>query len=163
MRRLAAALLVAAATGAWACARPEAPEAGAQGVLEADALKLLTRYDAAWAAKGVAAVDRMVAPDYVYFSSKGRVEGRDQMRAMLASPGYRIDRSTRDDVHAYRLGSTVVIGSHWTGAGTFEGQPFTDDQRCSVVIAFAGGAGRVLSEHCTNIPPGAGPVPANAP
>jgi ketosteroid isomerase-like protein len=132
-------------------------------VLEADALALVERYDAAWIRKDWPTLEKVLAPDYVYFSSKGDVSNRTATKAMVTSPGYRLDRGDRGERKAYRSGSTVVVGSHWTGTGIFDGNPFTDDQRCSVVVAFADGKGRVLSEHCTNVPAAAGVVPANAP
>ncbi len=41
----------------------------------------------------------------------------------------------------------MIVSSRWRGRGTYEGKPFVDDQRCSVVIA----SGTVLMEHCTNL------------
>jgi ketosteroid isomerase-like protein len=121
-------------------------------MLEKEALKLVARYDDAWMRKDLVAIGKILAPEYVYFSSKGDVSDFAATRTMLASPGYRLERGRRDDVKAYRHDATVVVSTHWTGAGVFDGKPFTDDQRCSVVVAFAGGTGRILSEHCTQIP-----------
>jgi len=151
-RRSAGALVLAAACGVLVpgCARP-GPESG--GALEAESLRVVARYDQAWVRKDVPAVVKILAPEYVYFSSRGKVSGLADTRAMLSSPGYRVDRSRRDELRAYRHGSTVVVSSHWTAAGVFDSQPFTDDQRCSVVVAFGGGVGRVLSEHCTALVP----------
>ncbi len=143
----------AALLAAIACARPAAAPPPAGGMLEKEALKLIARADDAWMRKDAAAVGKLLAPEYVYFTSKGGVWDLASVRTLLASPDYRLDRSRRDDVKAYRHDSTVVVSTHWTGAGVFDGKPFTDDQRCSVVVAFAGGSGRILSEHCTNIPP----------
>jgi ketosteroid isomerase-like protein len=122
-------------------------------MLEKEAQKLVARYDEAWMRKDLAAIGKLLAPEYVYFSSKGGVSDLAATRTMLSSEGYRLERGRRDDMKAYRHGSTVVVSTHWTGAGVFDGKPFTDDQRCSVVVAFAGGTGRILSEHCTNLPP----------
>lgn len=151
MRRGALVVGLLAALLAAACAkRPAEPPAG--GILEKEALKIVARLDDAWTRKDVDAVGRLLAPEYVYFSSKGAVMDLAAMRTMLAASGYRVDRSRRDETKAYRFGETVVVSSHWTGAGVSDGKPFTDDQRCSVVVAFSGGTGRVLSEHCTNLP-----------
>ena len=155
MRIARGAVLAAALLGAVACARrPEpqqAPPAG--GMLEKEALKLVARYDDAWMRKDLVAIGKVLAPEYVYFSSKGDVSDLAATRAMLSSEGYRLERGQREDLKAYRHGETVVVSSHWTGAGVFDGKPFTDDQRCSVVVAFSGGSGRILSEHCTTRTP----------
>jgi hypothetical protein len=152
LRRRRARIPVAAAACflAVSCTEP-APPAGGPGVLEADAIRLLVRYDGAWNRKDWQTVDRILAPGYVYFSSKGRVSDRAWAKTMMESPTYRLDTTRRDEIVVHRSGSTVVVGSRWRGSGTYDGKPFTDDQRCSVVVAFADGAGRVLSEHCTAI------------
>ena len=152
MRRGAFPLTAAALLAAIACARPAEAPPPAGGMLEKEALKLVARYDDAWMRKDLVAIGKLLASEYVYFSSKGDVSDLAATRKMLSSDGYRLERGRRDEVKAYRHDSTVVVSTHWTGAGVFDGKPFTDDQRCSVVVAFAGGSGKILSEHCTNLP-----------
>jgi ketosteroid isomerase-like protein len=154
VKRLRASVGVAAAAAAMlaaACAKPPAQQEPAVGMLETEAEKLIVRYDEAWTRKDMTAIGKLLAPEFVYFSSKGEVSDLAATRAMLSSEGYRLERGRRDAVKAYRHGSTVVVSTHWTGAGVFDGKPFTDDQRCSVVVSFAGGSGRILSESCTNL------------
>ena len=98
------------------------------------------------------ALDKILAPEYAYFSSLGGVSDLAKTRETVASPGYRLERGERSEIATYRIGTTVVVSTRWQGAGVFDGKPFQDDQRCSVVVGFADGRGRVLSEHCTNIP-----------
>jgi ketosteroid isomerase-like protein len=160
--RLRSAAIVAAVRGAFmivallgiaACRRsPAPPPETPSGALETDARTLLVRYDDAWMKKDVKALDRILAPDYVYFSSRGELSDHKKTRELVASPDYRLERGHRSDIHTYRVGTTVVVSTRWQGAGVFEGKPFEDDQRCSVVVGFADGKGRVLSEHCTNLP-----------
>lgn len=156
-RRAASPIVVAACVLALsACGRrpPSAAEAPPPvGALEADALKVVTRYDEAWMKKDLGAVNKILAPEYVYFSSRGELSDLAKTRALLASPAYRLETGRREEMRAYRFGSTVVVDSHWIGAGAFDGKPFSDDQRCSIVVGFADGRGRVLAEHCTNITP----------
>jgi hypothetical protein len=135
------------------CRRPsESPSAGT-GSFESVALALVARYDAAWMKKDLPAIEKILAPSYVYVSSRGDVSDLAKTRALISSPGYRLERGRRDELSTHRFGQTVVVVGHWVGAGEYEGKPFEDDQRCSVVVGFADTAGRVLSEHCTNIPP----------
>ena len=149
--RLALAAIGLLAFGA--CRRPEASPPAGSGSFEASALALVARYDEAWMKKDMAAIDRILAPSYVYVSSRGDLSDLAKTRALVSSPGYRLVQGRRDELTAHRVGQTVVVTSHWIGSGEFEGKPFEDDQRCSVVVGFADTAGRVLSEHCTNIPP----------
>ncbi len=152
-RRGAGLALVASLFGLLGCGRSEPPATEAHGTLEKDARALIVHYDDAWKAKDVKALDKILAPEYVYFSSLGGVSDLAKTREMVGSPGYRLERGERSEERTYRFGTTVVVSTRWQGAGVFDGKPFQDDQRCSVVVGFADGRGRVLSEHCTNIPP----------
>jgi len=120
----------------------EYPETKARVVLE--------KYDEAWLSKNVKAFDALLSPSYLYFTSTGGVMERKAMLAMLASPDYKIDSGSRDDVRVMVTDSTAILSTLWRGKGTFQGKPFTDDQRCSVVISL-GSKAEVLSEHCTNL------------
>jgi ketosteroid isomerase-like protein len=128
---------------------------------QAIARALVEKYDAAWMRKDAAGFAVLLSPDYVYFSSEGKVTDRKGLLEMLASPEYRIDAGSRDEFRTFVSGSVVVVSSRWRGRGSYNGKPFTDDQRCSVVIAVTPKP-TVLAEHCTNlaaISP-ASPVPA---
>jgi hypothetical protein len=135
------------------CRRPAEPAPPGGGSFEAAARALVARYDGAWMKKDLAAIRKILAPSYVYVSSRGDVSDLAKTVALISSPGYRLERGLRDQLSAHRFGQTVVVTSHWVGAGEFDGRRFEDDQRCTVVVGFSDTAGRVLSEHCTNIPP----------
>ena len=70
-RRGAALALVASLFGLLGCGRSEPPASEAHGTLVKDARALIVRYDDAWKAKDVKALDKILAPEYVYFSSLG--------------------------------------------------------------------------------------------
>jgi uncharacterized protein (TIGR02246 family) len=116
-----------------------------------DVIRFVEAYDRAWNSKDAAAVARFLAPDYVYLSSKGRVESRQHMLEMLASPKYRLASAERTEMKVYRLADTAVVSSRWQGHGSYDGKEFRDDQRCSVVVVRQGQGWHVLSEHCTQI------------
>ena len=145
------AFVVVALLGLAACRQSAPPPAETSGALEADARAAILHYDDAWMKKDVRALDRLLAPDYVYFSSLGGVTDLKKTRETVASPDYRLERGQRSEIHTYRVGTTVVVSTRWQGAGVYQGKPFNDDQRCSVVVGFVDGKPRVLSEHCTNI------------
>jgi ketosteroid isomerase-like protein len=110
-------------------------------------------YDNALNRKDVAAVERLLAPEYVYFSSKGEVRSRQSLLDELLSPKYILASAERTDVKVYQTSGTAVVSSRWKGQGTYDGQPFHDDQRCSIVLAQNKQQWLVLSEHCTQIVP----------
>jgi ketosteroid isomerase-like protein len=118
---------------------------------EENALHFVEEYDQAWNNKDATAVGRLLAADYVYFSSTGQVQPRQHMLDMLASPKYALDSAERSEVKVYRMSGTAVVSSRWKGRGSYDGKEFRDDQRCSVVLVREGQSWRVLSEHCTQI------------
>ncbi len=145
--RLALALLLAP----LACGRPDSTPGPARGDDEA-ALAVIRAYDEAWQRKDTAAYGRMLAEDYVYFSSRGDVTSRADLLALLASPALALRDSERSEVRVHAAyGAALLVGSRWRGRGTYEGEAFTDDQRCSLVLIHVLDLWRVASEHCTEI------------
>ncbi len=118
---------------------------------DADILHLVERYDSAWNSKDAASVQRILAADYIYFSSKGATESRQHMLDMLLSPKYTVASAQRSEMEVHRTSSTAVVSSRWKGDGTYDGKEFHDDQRCSIVLGREKQGWRVLSEHCTQI------------
>jgi ketosteroid isomerase-like protein len=118
---------------------------------DADIVQLIRTYDNAWNKKDAAKVESMLGPDYVYFSSKGVTESRQQVLGMLRSPKYALAAAERSEVKIYRTGSTAVVGSRWKGHGTYDGREFHDDQRCSIVLGQDKQRWQVLAEQCTQI------------
>ena len=116
-----------------------------------DIIQLVERYDSAWNSKDAAAVQGILATDYIYFSSKGATESRQHMLDMLLSPKYTLASAQRTEMAVHRTSSTAVVSSRWKGRGTYDGREFYDDQRCSIVLGLEKQGWRVLSEHCTQI------------
>jgi hypothetical protein len=75
---------------------------------------------------------------------------RAAMLALLASPDYSIEWGKRSELEPRLSGSVAVVSTHWQGRGAYQGKPFVDDQRCSVIVSLDGPPS-VIAEHCTNI------------
>src|SRR5215469_9799917 len=118
---------------------------------EEDISRFVERYDNAWNHKDTAAIERILAPDYVYFSSKGQVTSRQSLLEELLSPKYKLASAERTELKVYLTSGTAVVSSRWKGHGTYDGLEFHDDQRCSIVLARGKQGWLVLSEHCTQI------------
>ncbi len=115
---------------------------------------VIETYDAAWNRGDSTVVSAFLAPDYVYFSSAGRVTPRDETLAFLTSPDYVLEAAERTELQLTHVDAAVtVVGSRWRGHGTWRGDPFRDDQRCSLVLARATEGWRILTEHCTQVTP----------
>lgn len=125
--------------------------ASAQNAKQADVISVLRKYDEAWNTKDVATVDRLLAPEYVYFSSNGNLTSRQQTLELFKSPGYKLTFAERTEIKTFRSGATVIVSSRWKGKGTYNDEEINDDQRCSLVFAKQKNTWRVLSEHCTQI------------
>jgi len=111
----------------------------------------IERYDAAWVARDKAALEKLIAPDFVYFTSKGGEWSRSRWLAFMLSPAYALEAAKRTEIVVHSTGDVAIASTRWVGNGSFEGRPFRDDQRCSMTIARDAGSWRILSEHCTQI------------
>lgn len=118
---------------------------------DADVVAAIQAYDQAWNRQDAAAFERTLGADYVYFTSKGGVRSRQQWVAFLGSPKYRLESAERSEFQVHRTADTAVVGTRWKGHGSYDGKPFRDDQRCSLVLGRAAEGWKVLSEHCVQI------------
>lgn len=127
------------------------PAAYAQG--RGDAITIaVTDYDSAWNKKDVDAVSRLLASDYVYFSSTGGLTDRKSTLEFLASPDYKLTFVERSEVKILSQTDRIaVVSSRWKGRGTYGKEPINDDQRCGLVFVKENKLWRLLSEHCAQI------------
>lgn len=112
---------------------------------------VIATLDSAWNRKDSAAVGAVMAPSYVYFSSRGGITPRARALEMLLAPHYRLEYADRSEVEVHQSGGSAVVASRWRGRGTWEGKQFIDDQRCSLALGRGPAGWLVLSEHCTQI------------
>ena len=116
-----------------------------------EVITFVKNYDRAWNRKDVAAVERVLAADYVYFSSKGDVSSRQRTIDFLRSPKYILASVERTEIEVHRTGKTAIVSSRWQGHGSYNDEEFHDDQRCSIVLVRAARNWRVVAEQCTQI------------
>ena len=146
-RSFAAALLTAALGILGSAARgTNAPSSTNYRVVE-----FVRTYDKAWNRKDLPSVEHALAADYVYFTSKGDVWSRQRTLDLLRSPKYILTSAERSEIEVHLTGKTAIVSSRWKGQGSYDGEEFRDDQRCSIVLARAGQSWKVLAEHCTQI------------
>ena len=114
--------------------------------------KVLNEYDSAWNKKDVAAVSRILAEGYVYFTSTGGLTTRTATLEFLASPDYKLTFVERTEIVLQsRTENVAVFSSRWKGRGTFGKEVINDDQRCGLVFVKDGKSWKLLSEHCVQI------------
>jgi uncharacterized protein (TIGR02246 family) len=111
---------------------------------------LSERWFQAWLQKDDETVQRLAAEDYLYVAPSGSTLDRQAILAIIRSPSYRLDHGTRTEVVVRALGhDAAVVRHHYQGTGSFEGTPFTDDQRCVMVWEKQGGQWRLVMEQCS--------------
>ncbi len=109
--------------------------------------------DVAWERRDTAAARRLLAPNYIYFSSVGNTRDGNWLLRLAASPDYHLDFVQRSEFEVHQLGGSAVVSSRWIGRGSYANEVINDDQRCSLVLAKQAAEWLLLSEHCTQIKP----------
>ncbi|MGB7949922.1 MAG: nuclear transport factor 2 family protein [Candidatus Binatia bacterium] len=111
---------------------------------------LSERWFQAWLEKDAAAVERLMAADYVYVGPSGLILDRQAILAVIRSPSYRLDHGTRTEIVVRAAGHDAAVVRHrYQGAGSFEGTAFTDDHRCVAVWQKHAGEWRLVMEQCS--------------
>ena len=109
-------------------------------------------YDSAWLAKDVAAVDRLLSPDYSYFTSNGALSPRAATLEFLRDSSYHLTRSDRSAIQVVVSGPVARLSSRWEGSGRYRGAPVLDDQTCGQTWVRAERDWKLFTEHCVNRP-----------
>ena len=121
---------------------------------------LVAQYDSAWNRRDTTTVNRLLAPRYQYFTSRGGVSSRAETMGFLSAPDYVLERAERSELSVSLSGPVAVVSSRWQGEGSYRGETFKDDQRCGQTWVRTDRAWQLLSEHCVQIALAA-PAPAN--
>ncbi len=105
-------------------------------------------WNTAWLEKDLATVDRLMGPEYVYIAPNGQLLERSKILQILTSPSYGLRSGARSEIDVRRIGDdAAVVINRWRGSGSFEGQEFVDDHRCSISYARESGEWRIVLEH----------------
>jgi ketosteroid isomerase-like protein len=108
----------------------------------------------AWFEKDAAAVERMTTTDYVYVAPNGQILSRATILGIIQSPNYRLFNGGFTEVSVRRFGDDVaIVLRRWQGQGTFNGNVFTDDHRCTMVCARDQSGWKVVAEQASPITP----------
>lgn len=115
----------------------------------------LDAYDTAWKKKDVQGVSRILAADYQYFTSDGKLTDKKRTLEFLGSPDYKLTFVERTEVSFISMLSrdrrVAILSSRWKGRGTYGKEEINDDQRCGLVFVMEGAQWKLLSEHCVQI------------
>lgn len=119
---------------------------------EKEVRDFITDYDNMWAKRDTTALKEAMAVNYIYFTSVGSTTDRKKILGwFVPADKYKVDTAMRSEIDVTIHGHTAIVSSRWIGSGSFDGEKFSDDQRCSLTIQKKNGEIKVISEHCTQI------------
>jgi hypothetical protein len=119
---------------------------------EKEVIDFVKHYDDLWAKRDTTGMKKAIAENYIYFSSTGNTTTRDRIISWFTpADKYKVDSAVRSEISVTINDNTAIVSSHWVGSGSFGGEKFKDDQRCSLTIQKVNGKLKLISEHCTQI------------
>ena len=127
------------------CNQKQAP------LTEGEVINVIKRFDDGWEHKNMQEVDSVLSPSYIYFTRSGGTFSRDSLVATAGESSYSLQDVSRSEFVATIYNNTAIVSTRWKGKGMYRGNPFDEDQRCSITVVKNGDKVEILSEHCTPI------------
>ena len=124
-----------------------------QDITEQEAINAIKKFDDGWQNKNLQAVDSVLAHSFIYFTQSGGTFSRDSVVATAGENSYLLHDMSRSEFVVTLAGNTAIVSTRWKGKGMYRGEPFDEDQRCSIVLIKKDNKVEILSEHCTPIKP----------
>jgi uncharacterized protein (TIGR02246 family) len=107
----------------------------------------------AWTARDRAALERLIAPDWVVTHVQGERRTRDEvLRDMLESDATRIDSMIADDIDVRVFGEAAVVTGRTQARGIQSGSAFNVRLRFTDVFVRRNGAWQAVASHATLLP-----------
>ena len=123
-----------------------------EGLTQKEVTDFITHYDNLWARRDTSGMKEAMAENYIYFTSVGSTTDRIRIISWFTpADKYKVDNALRTEINVIINGNTAVVSSRWVGSGSFDGEKFNDDQRCSLTIQKVNDRLKLISEHCTQI------------
>ena len=145
-------LLVLIAALCFGCNDQPAQTINENALTDKEVNDFINNYDSMWAKRDTNAMKEAMAENYIYFTSVGTTSTRDRIIGWFTpADKYKIDTAIRSEIKVTVSGNTAVVSSRWIGSGSFDGERFSDDQRCGLVIKKENGKLSIISEHCVQI------------
>lgn len=145
-------LLLIVTVSIVACGDHENEKTNEDKINEKEVTDFIKHYDELWAKRDTTGMKKAMAENYIYFTSTGNTTTRDRIISWFApADKYKADTAIRSEISVTINENTAIVSSRWVGSGSFDGEKFRDDQRCSLTIQKANGELKLISEHCTQI------------
>ena len=136
----------------FGCNDKTAQSANEEALTEKEVRDFINEYDNMWAKRDTTAMKESMSENYIYFTSIGNTSNRERIISWFTPVDkYKVDTAVRSEINVTIHGNTAIVSTRWIGSGTFDGERFRDDQRCSLTIQKKAGKLKLISEHCTQI------------
>jgi hypothetical protein len=112
---------------------------------------VIKRFDEGWQNKNAKEVDSVLSKKYLYFTQSGHTFDRANLVQTAESSVYQLQTMEREQFTMQIEGNTAVVNTVWKGKGTYHGEKFDDNQRCSITVVKVNDEVKILAEHCTPI------------
>lgn len=127
----------------YSCKQPD--------ITKEEVINAINKFDNGWENKNLKAVDSVLSPAYIYFTQSGGTFSRDSVVATAGENSYLLNNMSRTEFDITLYGNTAIVSTRWKGKGSYRGEPFDEDQRCSIMLIKKDNKVEILSEHCTPI------------
>jgi ketosteroid isomerase-like protein len=125
---------------------------GAQtGTTEQTLLQLERDWEQANAKNDVAALERILAPEYVSTDSDGRLTTRAEGLARRKSGQVKFTAFTQDDYQTHVIGDAAIVTGRSTIKGTRDGKDWSGQERWTDVFVRRNGRWQAVATHSSRI------------
>jgi ketosteroid isomerase-like protein len=123
----------------------------AQSATEQALLQLEREWEQANAKNDTAALDRLLAPEFVSTDSDGRLTTRAEMFARRKSGQVKFTVFTQDDYQVRVIGDTAIVTGRSTIKGTRDGKDWSGQERWTDVFVRRNGRWQAIATHSSRI------------
>jgi ketosteroid isomerase-like protein len=132
------------------CGSPPAPEGRSR--IERELLAVEAAWDDAIVRKDRAALEGIIAEDFILVGTDGRVSNRSEMLDAVLSSDLHIEPFETRDVRVRIYGKVAVLTGWFVQHGTFQGRAYETSSRYTDVYVKRGGKWRGVLAHATRLP-----------
>lgn len=117
-----------------------------------EVMEAMRRYEEAYGQNNVAALDRILAEDFVFTSSRSIVVTKAQELSDIRSGEMKTESAGVDELQVRVRGTAAVVTGRATLKGVWHGQDFSGQYRVTATWIKEAGHWRLLALHASRIP-----------
>ncbi len=125
--------------------------AGQTANVEQTLLQLERDWEQANAKNDLAALDRILAPEFVSTGSDGRLTTRAEVMARRKSGAVKFTTFTQDDYKVHVIDDTAIVTGRSTIKGIRDGKDWTGQERWTDVFVRRNGRWQAVASHSSQI------------